>query len=194
MTLPASEEDGDARWVKHKGKPAIHGVKAHVGADADTALIEKIAVTFTKINDSRAGPDGFPDNPGKVFADSAYRGSHFRDAVRAKGVSCALSQPAWGAATNRRCFKNSKTGTSRSTGCGAGSRRSSEHGNEAMACAGCDGAGSPKPDAKSTLPPSPTTSNGHSISCNLPDGAEVDARADTSQRMKQGPGSIVVNA
>ncbi|MFY8041270.1 MAG: transposase [Bosea sp. (in: a-proteobacteria)] len=41
----ASEADADARWVKHKKKPAVHGFKAHVGADADTALVEEIAVT-----------------------------------------------------------------------------------------------------------------------------------------------------
>jgi len=35
----ASQSDGDAHWVKHKGKPAVHGFKAHVGADADTALV-----------------------------------------------------------------------------------------------------------------------------------------------------------
>jgi IS5 family transposase len=81
----SSEEDGDARWVKHKGKPAIHGFKAHVGADADTAIVEEIAVTSANINDGRAGPDALPENPGEVFADSAYRGSHFRDAIRAKG-------------------------------------------------------------------------------------------------------------
>ena len=93
----ASEEDGDARWVKHKGKPAVHGFKAHVGADANTALIEKIAVTFANINDGRAGPDGLPDNPGEVFADSAYRGSHFRDAVRAKGgVLRIVATGMWG--------------------------------------------------------------------------------------------------
>jgi len=34
-----SEGDGDARWVKHKGKAAVHGFKAHVGADAETVLI-----------------------------------------------------------------------------------------------------------------------------------------------------------
>ncbi|GBH33099.1 hypothetical protein, partial [Sphingobium xenophagum] len=28
----ASEGDDDARWVKHRGKRAIHGFKAHVGA------------------------------------------------------------------------------------------------------------------------------------------------------------------
>ncbi len=81
----ASEEDGEARWVKHKGKPAVYGFKAHIGADADTALVEKIAVTPANINDGKAGPDALPDDPGEVFADSAYQGDHFADAVRAKG-------------------------------------------------------------------------------------------------------------
>ena len=81
----ASQGDDDARWVKHKGKPAVHGFKAHVGADADTALVEEVSVTPANINDGRAGPDAVPDNPGEVMADSAYRGNHFSDAVRAKG-------------------------------------------------------------------------------------------------------------
>lgn len=81
----ASERDGDARWVKHKGKPAVHGFKAHVGADADTALVEEVAITPANVNDGRAGPEALPDNPGEVFADSAYQGRHFDDAVRAKG-------------------------------------------------------------------------------------------------------------
>lgn len=81
----ASEEDSDGRWVKHKGRPAVHGFKAHVGADATTALVEKISVTPANINDGRAGPDALPDDPGEVFADSAYRGPHFAGAVRARG-------------------------------------------------------------------------------------------------------------
>ena len=81
----ASRHDDDARWVKHKGKPAVHGFKAHVGADADTALVEQGSVTSANIKDGRAGPEALPENPGEVFADSAYRGNHFRDAVRAKG-------------------------------------------------------------------------------------------------------------
>jgi IS5 family transposase len=93
----ASEQDGEARWVKHKGKPAVHGFKAHVGADANTALVEEIAVTPANINDGRAGPDALPDNPGEVFADSAYRGNHFRDAVRAKGgVPRIVATGMWG--------------------------------------------------------------------------------------------------
>jgi transposase, IS5 family len=81
----ASEVDEEGHWVKHKGRPAVHGYKAHVGADADTALVEEIAVTAANINDGKADPDALPDNPGEVFADSAYRGNHFGDAVRAKG-------------------------------------------------------------------------------------------------------------
>lgn len=81
----ASEDDGEARWVKHRGKAAVHGFKAHVGADADTALVEVIAITPANVNDGKAGPAALPPNPGEVFADSAYRGSHFGKAVRAKG-------------------------------------------------------------------------------------------------------------
>jgi IS5 family transposase len=50
-------------------------------------LVEQVAVTPANVNDSRAGPDALPDDPGEVFADSAYRGSHFGNAVRAKGCS-----------------------------------------------------------------------------------------------------------
>ena len=93
----ATEDDDDARWVKHKGKRAVHGFKAHVGADADTALVEEVSITSANINDGKAGPDALPDNPGEVFADSAYRGSHFRDAVRAKGgIPRIVATGMWG--------------------------------------------------------------------------------------------------
>lgn len=81
----ASEADDEGRWVKHKGRAAVHGFKAHVGADATTALVEQVAVTPANVNDGRAGPEALPDAPGEVFADSAYRGPHFGQAVRARG-------------------------------------------------------------------------------------------------------------
>jgi IS5 family transposase len=87
----ASEEDGEARWVKHKGRAAVHGFKAHVGADANTALVEEVAVTPANVNDGKAGPDALPDAPGEVFADSAYRGKTFREAVRVKGGSLRVA-------------------------------------------------------------------------------------------------------
>ena len=93
----ATEDDDEARWVKHKGKRAVHGFKAHVGADANTALVEELSVTSANINDGKAGPDALPDNPGEVFADSAYRGNHFRDAVRAKGgIPRIVATGMWG--------------------------------------------------------------------------------------------------
>jgi IS5 family transposase len=93
----ASEQDDEGHWVKHKGRVAVHGFKAHVGADATTALVEKASITPANTNDGRAGPDALPDNPGEVFADSAYRGSHFGDAVRAKGGVPRIAATAmWG--------------------------------------------------------------------------------------------------
>lgn len=81
----ASKDDDEARWVKHRGRGAVHGFKAHVGADADTALVEAVSVTPANVNDGREGPAVVPDDPGDVFADSAYRGQHFTQAVRARG-------------------------------------------------------------------------------------------------------------
>ncbi|GBR05016.1 IS5 family transposase [Acetobacter oeni] len=92
-----TERDDEARWVKHKGKRAVYGFKAHVGADATPVLVERIAITPANINDGRAGPDAVPDDPGEVSADSACRGNHFRDTVRSKGGTLRVAATAmWG--------------------------------------------------------------------------------------------------
>jgi transposase, IS5 family len=87
----ASEDDDEARWVKHKGRAAVHGFKAHVGADAETALVEEIAITPANVNDGKVGPQALPDELGEVFADSAYRGKTFREAVEARGGSLRVA-------------------------------------------------------------------------------------------------------
>jgi transposase, IS5 family len=98
----ARESDGEARSVKHRGRRATHGFKAHVGADADTALVEEVAITPANVNDGRAGPEALPDDPGEVFADSAYRGDHFGKAVRAKGgTPRIIATGMWGADTKK---------------------------------------------------------------------------------------------
>jgi transposase, IS5 family len=81
----ASEGDGEAGWSGHRSRKAIHGYKAHVAADADTVLVEVADVTPGNVHDGRAGVMVVPDDPGEVFADSAYRGAHFAEAVRARG-------------------------------------------------------------------------------------------------------------
>jgi Transposase DDE domain len=48
-----------------RAKAAVHGFKAHVGADAETALIEEVAVTPANVNDGKAGPKLCPTAPAK---------------------------------------------------------------------------------------------------------------------------------
>ena len=81
----ASKDDDEARWIKHRNRKAVHGYKAHVACDEDTALIERVKVTPANINAGKAGCDVIPDDPGDVSADSAYRGSRCRDAVETRG-------------------------------------------------------------------------------------------------------------
>ena len=51
----ASEADGEAGWSGHRARKAIHGYKAHVAADADTGLVERVDVTPGNVHDGRAG-------------------------------------------------------------------------------------------------------------------------------------------
>ena len=51
----ASEGDDEARWSGHRSRKAIRGYKAHVGADADTSLVERVAVTPGNAHDGRSG-------------------------------------------------------------------------------------------------------------------------------------------
>jgi len=93
----ASHGDGEAAWAGHRRRKAIHGYKAHVGADADTAIVEEISITPGNVHDGKDGGDALPDDPGDVYADSAYRGQAFASAVQAKGGRAHVVQThAWG--------------------------------------------------------------------------------------------------
>ena len=85
VIVSASHLDKEAAWAGHKRRKAIHGFKAHVAADADTALVEDLTVTPGSIHDGKAGGEALPDKPETVYADSGYRGPTFATAVRAKG-------------------------------------------------------------------------------------------------------------
>jgi len=60
IIVSASKEDDEGHWLKHKGKPAVHGFRARVGADADAALVEEVAITPANVNDDKAGRLLFP--------------------------------------------------------------------------------------------------------------------------------------
>lgn len=92
----ASKRDQDARWIKHRGRKAVHGYKAHTAADVSTDLVEEINVTPANIHDGKAGCDIVPDTPGQVYADSAYRGPRFSKAVEARGgVARVVATSVW---------------------------------------------------------------------------------------------------
>jgi IS5 family transposase len=93
----ASHKDDEAAWAGHRRRRAVHGFKAHVGADADTALVEELVVTPGNVHDGRAGGGVLPDDPGDVYADSGYRGSAFAAAVLAKrGTPRVVQISIWG--------------------------------------------------------------------------------------------------
>jgi transposase, IS5 family len=93
----ASEEDREAGWSGHRARKAVHSYKAHVAADADTGLVERVDVTPGNVHDGRAGGAVVPDDPGLVYADSAYRGSRFAEAVRERGGVARVAPTAyWG--------------------------------------------------------------------------------------------------
>ena len=155
----ASEGDDEARWVKHKGRAAVYGFKAHVGADADTALVEEIAITPANVNDGKAGPLALPDEPGEVFADSAYRGKTFREAVQAKGGCLRVAATGMWGRDEAETLARLGLGTGRSTAFVAASKKSSERGSEATAFDACAGEGSQRRVCKSASPPSLIISN-----------------------------------
>jgi IS5 family transposase len=97
IVASATKGDDESRWVKHRNRASVHGFKAHVGADAETALAAHLSVTPANVHDGRQGPAVLPDALGEVFADSAYRGQHCVAAVRAKGgVPLVAAIAMWG--------------------------------------------------------------------------------------------------
>lgn len=135
----ASHHDGEAAWAGHRRRKAIHGFKAHVGADADTALVEELSGTPGNVHDGQAGHGALPDDPGDVLADSGYRGQTFEAAVLAKGgVPKVVQVSAWGR-PGTTPQGSSRAGTTACNGFAVGLRKSSEPGNVATVCGARDG-------------------------------------------------------
>ncbi|MER8524056.1 hypothetical protein NKH56_32880 [Mesorhizobium sp. M1076] len=80
----ASEDDEEGHWVKYKRRPAFHCFKA-LRCLRRYGPCRGDRRHGAHSEDGNAVPDALPDDPGEVFADSAYRGNHLGDAVRAKG-------------------------------------------------------------------------------------------------------------
>ena len=155
----ASEGDGEARWVKHEGRAAVYGFKAHVGADADTALVEEIAITPANVNDGKAGPRPCRTSQARYSQTARIGERLFARPSRPRAAACASLRPACGVETRRKRWRVLRLGTGRSTAFVAASKKSSERGSEATAFDACAGEGSQRRVCKSASPPSLIISN-----------------------------------
>ncbi|EYD75121.1 Mobile element protein [Rubellimicrobium mesophilum DSM 19309] len=81
----SKDKDGEARWVKHRGRAAVHGYKAHVAADAKGGIVRSLEVTPANINDGRMLGAVLPESPGDVYADLAYASTANEQEIRAAG-------------------------------------------------------------------------------------------------------------
>ncbi len=152
----ARRDDAEAGWAGHSRRKAVHGYKVHVGADAETALVEQLAVTPGNVHDGNHGESALPSDPGEVYADSAYRGRRFAAAAR-PGSRPSGSRRSLIQHRSARPSAGSPNGTGRSTGYGLGSRRSSGPGSGRTASGGCAGEVWPMPTSRPGSPRPPTT-------------------------------------
>ncbi len=100
----ASHQDGEAGWAAHRTRKAVHGFKAHVGADADTALVEELSVTPGYVHDGRAGHGALPDDPGASMRTVPTGAASLPPRCRPRKGSHMSFRPAYGDVTaTARC-------------------------------------------------------------------------------------------
>ena len=90
-------KDEEARWVKHRRKPSVHGYKAHVATDGDGGIVREIEMTPANVNDGKMLGEVLPENPGAVYADLAYASRANETLIHAAGGQSRLpGRGVWG--------------------------------------------------------------------------------------------------
>jgi len=91
--------DADARWAGHRRRQPTHGYKAHVATDEAAGLVRAVEVTTANVHDAAELAAVLPDEPGKVYADSAFAGRKAEDLIRARGgIPWTVGTGTWGGA------------------------------------------------------------------------------------------------
>jgi IS5 family transposase len=98
----ASKGDDEARWVGHRRKKPVHGYKAHVASDAETDIVRRVAVTTANVHDLKKAEEVLPEDPGDVYADTAYAAHRFEQVIMARGGRPWIVQRAFGARIRTR--------------------------------------------------------------------------------------------
>jgi IS5 family transposase len=91
--------DAEARWAGHRRRKPTHGYKAHVATDEAAGLVRGVEVTTANVHDAAELAAVLPDEPGKVYADSAFAGRRAEDLIRARGgIPWTVGTGTWGGA------------------------------------------------------------------------------------------------
>lgn len=89
--------DSEARWAGHRRRKPVHGYKAHVATDQEAALIRGVEVTTANVHDAAELAKVLPDNPGRVYGDSAFTGTRPEAVIRARGgIPYVVHTGTWG--------------------------------------------------------------------------------------------------
>jgi len=89
--------DGDARLTARKGKPGTHyGYKVHVGADQESRLIRRVALTPANTNDTVPADGLVCGDEGAVYADKAYAKRERRLWLKSRGIKPRIMHKSWG--------------------------------------------------------------------------------------------------
>lgn len=89
--------DCEAKWAGHRRRKPTHGYKAHVATDEGAGLIRGVEVTAANAHDAAELAAVLPDDPGKVYADSAFSGRRAEATIRARGgVPWTTGTGTWG--------------------------------------------------------------------------------------------------
>jgi IS5 family transposase len=93
----SKEKDEEARWVKHRRRPPVHGYKAHIATDLDGGIVREIEMTPANVNDGKMLASVLPENPGAVYADLAYASRANETLIHAAGGKSRLpGRGVWG--------------------------------------------------------------------------------------------------
>lgn len=154
IIVSAREDDGEAHWVKHKGKPVVHGFKL-MSAPRPPWARKSLSPRLMSITARLAWAHCWTTRrrflPTERLSLPAFWRYRSRQGWHVRIVTTGM----WG----RDGSATVPGEPAESTACASGSKRSWGYGNVHTVCSECAGELSPKPPYRSASSPSSTTSS-----------------------------------
>jgi IS5 family transposase len=135
----ASKQEKEAAWSGHRTRKAVHGYIAHVGADAETAMVKEVSITPGNLHDGQQGVVPCPIIPAMSLPIAATAGSIFHLPILPRAALPLLSRQAPGGGPAMIVLNVCDAGTLAFIKSAVGSKRYSERGSDPTDCDACDG-------------------------------------------------------